>query len=178
MDPRPAAEVQREQEAERRIAEGSKEMRKRSFWKCGKCGWNGDFVALDHTTGGADCPKCGALAMSPYPGDPPVCVPVTTSANAVQVGGSHYKREDGGEEHWDRVARLRLDYYQAQITKYVERAKLKNGVQDLKTAQHFLQKYLELIAEGKVEGYESSGGVAAMMQKPGVPDPEVKHESK
>lgn len=63
-------------------------------------------------------------------------------ANSRQVGGNHYKT--GGEEHWDRVHRLDLDYFQGQITKYVERWKKKNGVQDLKKAQHFLQKYIEL----------------------------------
>lgn len=64
------------------------------------------------------------------------------SANERQVGGNHYK--GAGEEHWDRVARLKLDYFQGQITKYVERWKLKNGIEDLLKAQHFMQKYIEL----------------------------------
>lgn len=63
-------------------------------------------------------------------------------ANDRQVGGDHYK--SGGEEHWDRVHRLGLDYFQGQITKYVERWKKKNGVQDLEKARHFLDKYIEL----------------------------------
>lgn len=68
-------------------------------------------------------------------------------ANDRQVGGSHYKQADGGEEHWDRVHRLGLDYFQAQITKYVERWKLKNGLPDLKKAHHVLEKYIELHEE-------------------------------
>lgn len=64
-------------------------------------------------------------------------------ANAWQVGGEHYKV--GGEEHWDRVARLHLTYFQAQVTKYLERWKRKNGVQDLEKALHFLFKYEELL---------------------------------
>ncbi len=64
------------------------------------------------------------------------------SANERQVAGSHYKT--GGEEHWDRVARLGLDYFQAQITKYVERWRKKNGIEDLRKAQHFLEKYIEV----------------------------------
>lgn len=64
------------------------------------------------------------------------------SANERQVGGTHYKV--GGEEHWDRVHRLGLDYFQAQITKYVERWTFKNGVEDLEKARHFLDKYIEL----------------------------------
>ena len=63
-------------------------------------------------------------------------------ANERQVGGDHYKI--GGEEHWDRVQRLGLDYFQAQITKYVERAWKKNGLQDLEKARHFLDKYIEI----------------------------------
>jgi hypothetical protein len=63
-------------------------------------------------------------------------------ANKRQVGGDHYKT--GGEEHWDRVARLGLDYFQGQITKYVERWKKKNGIEDLEKARHFLDKYIEL----------------------------------
>lgn len=74
-------------------------------------------------------------------------------ANDQQIGGHHYKV--GGEEHWDRVHRLGLDYFQAQITKYVERWKKKNGVEDLRKARHFLDKYIELIEE---EGAEPGKG--------------------
>lgn len=63
-------------------------------------------------------------------------------ANSRQVGGTHYKT--GGEEHWDRVNRLQLDYFQGQITRYVERWKKKNGVEDLRKARHFLDKYIEI----------------------------------
>lgn len=76
------------------------------------------------------------------------------AANERQVGGTHYKV--GGEEHWDRVHRLELDYFQGQITKYVERWKLKNGIQDLQKARHFLDKYIEL-EEKKVAAQVASG---------------------
>lgn len=66
------------------------------------------------------------------------------NANERQVGGDHYKQKDGSEEHWDRVARLGLDYFQGQITKYVERCWKKNGLDDLRKARHFLDKYIEL----------------------------------
>lgn len=69
-------------------------------------------------------------------------------ANRIQVGGTHYRAKDG-EQHWDRVARLRLDYFQGQITKYVERWKLKNGLEDLLKAQHFMNKYIELVKQKK-----------------------------
>lgn len=63
--------------------------------------------------------------------------------NDIQIGGSHYNKD--GEQHWDRAWRLGWDFYQYQITKYVERWKAKNGLEDLKKAQHFLNKYVELI---------------------------------
>jgi len=63
------------------------------------------------------------------------------SANDRQVGGNHYK---GKIQHWDIVAQHDLDYFQAQIVKYVMRWKKKNGMQDLRKAAHFLEKYIEL----------------------------------
>jgi len=72
-----------------------------------------------------------------------------SKANEVQVGGKHYKT--GGEEHWDRVHRLNLDYFQGQITKYVERCWRKNGVEDLRKARHFLDKYIELYTKEEPE---------------------------
>lgn len=65
------------------------------------------------------------------------------SANERQVGGNHYKR--GGEEHWDRVHRLGLNYWQAAATKYIERCYLKgHAVQDLQKAVHYLEKLIEI----------------------------------
>lgn len=65
------------------------------------------------------------------------------SANDKQVGGTHYST-DGGLQHWDIVNVFKLDYFQGQITKYVMRWNKKNGVEDLKKAAHFLEKYIEL----------------------------------
>lgn len=74
-------------------------------------------------------------------------------ANKRQVGGSHYKTNGKGEEHWDRVARLGLNYWEACTTKYVERARLKGGIQDLKKARHFLDKLIELAEARRIKGY-------------------------
>lgn len=65
-------------------------------------------------------------------------------ANKRQVGGRHYKGKTT-QEHWDRQWQLHgRGYFVGCITKYVERYHLKNGVQDLKKAQHFLEKLIEL----------------------------------
>lgn len=74
-------------------------------------------------------------------------------ANQRQIGGSHYKTNGKGEEHWDRVARLGMNYWEACATKYIERARLKNGVSDLEKAEHYLQKLIELARMGKIPGY-------------------------
>lgn len=66
-----------------------------------------------------------------------------SAANERQIGGTHYKR--GGEEHWDRQYRLfGAGYFIGCITKYVERYQAKNGLEDLRKAEHFIQKLIEL----------------------------------
>lgn len=73
------------------------------------------------------------------------------SANETQVGGIHYRKKS--IQHWDYVAANDLDYFQGQITKYVSRWKDKNGLQDLRKAQHFLEKYIEVEeAKAKAKG--------------------------
>lgn len=66
----------------------------------------------------------------------------SSAANAKQVGGEHYKMDR--LEHWDIVWILGLDYYQAQIFKYVMRHERKNGIQDLEKGLHVYEKYIEL----------------------------------
>lgn len=67
------------------------------------------------------------------------------SANNSQVGGDHYRTDI---QHWDYVVANGLDYFQAQIIKYVTRWRKKGGVQDLDKARHFLEKYVELVEAG------------------------------
>lgn len=63
-------------------------------------------------------------------------------ANDTQVGGNHYSQGDN-LQHWDLVVMYGWDYFQGQITKYVMRWRHKNGIEDLKKARHFLDKYIE-----------------------------------
>mgnify|MGYP003406630110 CR=1 FL=1 len=65
------------------------------------------------------------------------------SANEKQVGGEHYKNDDG-PQHWDMVYAFKLDYFQGNITKYLFRWRKKHGVEDLKKAMHYLEKYIEI----------------------------------
>lgn len=66
-----------------------------------------------------------------------------TTANSRQVGGSHYKKS-GGMQHWDVVVAMNWDYFQAQISRYIDRHDKKNGLEDLQKAQHYLDKYIEV----------------------------------
>jgi hypothetical protein len=74
-------------------------------------------------------------------------------ANEKQVAGTHYKSTI---EHWDYVVANDLDYFQGQITKYVTRWKNKNGITDLLKAQHFLEKYIEVVNANQDSGEEAS----------------------
>lgn len=66
-------------------------------------------------------------------------------ANARQVGGSHYA---AGLQHWDLIERYGIGYLEGCATKYVTRHRSKNGLQDLRKAEHYVQKLLELYDEG------------------------------
>jgi hypothetical protein len=64
-----------------------------------------------------------------------------SAANAVQVGGSHYKGD--AIQPWDYILSNKLGYCEGAVVKYVTRYQLKNGVEDLKKARHFLDKLIE-----------------------------------
>jgi hypothetical protein len=70
------------------------------------------------------------------------------SANNRQVGGDHY---NSIYQHWDFIWESGLDYFQAQITKYLCRFDKKNGVEDLNKSLHFLEKYRELLREPSIK---------------------------
>lgn len=66
------------------------------------------------------------------------------SANERQVGGDHYKSE---YQHWDFVEDVNLPYLEACATKYVTRARKKNGVQDLEKTVHYIDKLVDRLDE-------------------------------
>jgi hypothetical protein len=63
------------------------------------------------------------------------------TANAKQVGGAHYQKSI---QPWDYIIANKLGYLEGNIIKYVSRWKDKGGVQDLKKAQHYLEKLIEV----------------------------------
>lgn len=84
-------------------------------------------------------------------------------ANARQEGGNHYKNNGRGEQHWDRVHRLKMNWYAANVTKYVERYPQKNGLEDLKKARHYLDKLIEVETERYQNGVMTKPGYGAVM---------------
>jgi hypothetical protein len=69
-------------------------------------------------------------------------------ANDMQVDGNHYRGKNADYQHWDLVADVGMGYFDGQITKYISRWRDKNGLKDLKKAQHFCIKYLEVLEAG------------------------------
>ena len=63
-------------------------------------------------------------------------------ANSLQVGGSHYK--DKAIQPWDYIASNGLGYLEGNVVKYVSRWREKGGLEDLKKAQHYLTKLIEV----------------------------------
>ncbi len=67
-------------------------------------------------------------------------------ADDMQVGGNHYK--DKAIQPWDYIIANDLGYLEGNVVKYVSRWKNKNGIEDLKKAQHYLAKLLEVAIDG------------------------------
>lgn len=61
-------------------------------------------------------------------------------ANNKQVAGSHYQVSI---QPWDYIHSNGIGYLAGNIVKYVSRYKSKNGLEDLRKAQHYLEKLIE-----------------------------------
>lgn len=65
-----------------------------------------------------------------------------SQANQTQHGGDHYKVQP--IQPWDYIASNQIGYFEGNVIKYVSRWKKKNGLEDLRKAQHYLQKLIEV----------------------------------
>ncbi len=70
-------------------------------------------------------------------------------ALGTQVGGSHYK--DMAIQPIDYILGNGLGYCEANVVKYVSRWKVKNGVEDLRKARHYLDILIERNDGAKTE---------------------------
>lgn len=88
--------------------------------------------------------------------------------NSMQVGGDHYRSE---YQHWDFVqACLNGRYLEGQITKYVTRWRKKNGIEDLKKAQHYANKLLTEFRAGRVHSMVAAHTYANKLAGKECPD--------
>jgi hypothetical protein len=62
--------------------------------------------------------------------------------NDVQHGGTHYKNKT--IQPWDYIVANNLGYLEGNIVKYVSRWKEKGGIEDLRKANHYLAKLIEV----------------------------------
>ena len=65
-----------------------------------------------------------------------------SKANAVQVGGTHYKNK--AIQPWDYIASNEMGYLEGNVVKYVSRWQDKGGLSDLDKAKHYLEKLIEV----------------------------------
>ena len=65
----------------------------------------------------------------------------STGVNSTQVGGDHYKTAE--TQHWDVMADYHVHYLCANATKYIVRARRKNGAQDYEKALHYIEKAID-----------------------------------
>lgn len=113
---------------------------KRAAFHCMKfvCGTinrtGGGISAFDGTHPFEQCIRKGIADVSIY-------VANTKSVNEKQVDGDHYKTEI---QPWDFIEANNLTFIEGNIVKYVARHRSKNGVRDLRKAQHYLEKLIEI----------------------------------
>jgi len=60
----------------------------------------------------------------------------------IMIGGTHYKMLP--IEPWEIIERNNMGFFDGNALKYIMRFKLKNGIEDLKKARHYLDKLIEM----------------------------------
>jgi hypothetical protein len=68
---------------------------------------------------------------------------VVKTANDKQVAGDHYKKY-GGLQPWDVITAWGLGYLDGTALKYIARWRDKGGIDDIRKAIHFLEKFIEV----------------------------------
>lgn len=66
-----------------------------------------------------------------------------SNANEKQVAGDHYKKY-GELQPWDVITAWNLGYLDGTALKYIARWRDKGGIDDIRKAIHFLEKFIEV----------------------------------
>lgn len=69
-------------------------------------------------------------------------------ANDKQVGGSHYNART---QTWDYIVDNGLNFLSGSIVAYLARWERKGNQQDLDKAEHYMQKLMECVREGRLK---------------------------
>jgi len=72
-----------------------------------------------------------------------------------QIGGSHYER--CSIQPWEAIKQNELDYFTGNVLRYIMRHRLKNGVEDLLKAQHYIEYMIEHYKELYVQDQPNQG---------------------
>ena len=84
-----------------------------------------------------------------------------TEGDSGQVGGDHYKVEEG-PDHLE-YSRIRgFDPFQYTITKWVERWRKKGGLEDLYKARHVLNRYIEAMEMEQIKLQAKKAGAGEL----------------
>lgn len=65
------------------------------------------------------------------------------TVNDIQIGGDHYKKY-GDLQPWDVIVAWNLGYLDGTALKYIARWRDKGGLDDIRKAIHFLEKFIEV----------------------------------
>lgn len=71
------------------------------------------------------------------------------AANDRQHGGTHYQKPI---QPWDYVAANGLGFFEGNAIKYLSRWRDKGGIEDLRKAQHYVEKLIEIESAKAAEG--------------------------
>jgi hypothetical protein len=84
------------------------------------------------------------------------------AANDFQHGGAHYKAMP--IQPWDYIVANELGYLEGNVVKYITRWRDKGGLEDLKKAEHYLQKLIE-VETAKQEREEITTGAIVLLDE-------------
>lgn len=65
-----------------------------------------------------------------------------SEANEIQHGGTHYKAK--AIQPWDYIEANAIPFLEGNAIKYLTRWRDKGGMEDLRKAQHYVQKLIEV----------------------------------
>jgi len=65
-----------------------------------------------------------------------------SQANDIQHGGEHYKMKT--IQPWDFIVANSIGFLEGNAIKYLTRWREKGGIEDLKKAQHYIDKLIEV----------------------------------